>query len=741
MSLCLCLVLSIFAWFQPGTVVIKNWIISVLVLSTGFFISGIGASLPVWGTVICANIILLSAGVTLHSGLVAYSTESRAKVDWCGWGVVLLTIPAFWQWGLIEPNGQYRSMVFSLATAAINGRTAILLLRSSLKRGSRAPLSAMALLFVTLTAWMLVRFVVLILSDPAPPDLRGANPTKWMTVFGYIVLVSSMSICLMWMEVNRLNIGGTDSTSRKDKRAGFVDYLRNKILLIWSAMTILIVGIASMLGIGYVNFRETEKARLILTTDLVNGVFVEHTIQLVAQVDSILRSVRSFYLHTHSIAETELFIQGLGFDRSAIDNIYLITPDGRVAISHDPTTVGRTVSDREYFKFHHSTSIDKIYIGPVEPGRITGKFHFRITRRIDKPDGSFGGLVLATVKPESFAQYYRNLKVGPQGLASLLGIEDRKLRARVPEPPVARWTEPVDSPLWELLLSTTSGIYENTSQVDNIRRFFVFRKVGEFSLVMVTGFSDDDLKIAIRERMSLLVITSIVILLFTVMLALLLTIETRRRDDQNSFMSMLSHELKTPLSVLRLALGSESMLPGIRKHAERAVEDMNAVIERCLQVDRLKHGRFSRKNEPLRIDVILEEVASLCTDPERLTMEIAPLPECSNDPQILRIILGNLIDNALKYGAVDSFVAITAAPVIRYDKVGIGVRVTNKIGPSGLPDPGRVFKKYYRAAGAHTKTGSGLGLYLAANLAQLIKAELRYLPVDSEISFDLWVPL
>ncbi len=42
---------------------------------------------------------------------------------------------------------------------------------------------------------------------------------------------------------------------------------------------------------------------------------------------------------------------------------------------------------------------DQLFIAAVEEGRVTGKPHFRITRRLNNPDGSFGGLVLATVNP------------------------------------------------------------------------------------------------------------------------------------------------------------------------------------------------------------------------------------------------------------------------------------------------------------------------------------------------------
>ena len=117
--------------------------------------------------------------------------------------------------------------------------------------------------------------------------------------------------------------------------SGFVEYFRNKPLL-WTAITVLIFGVVSIIGIGYVNIREVEKRRMTRTTELINDAFAEHSLQITGQVDTILRSVRRFYLRTNSTTETESFISSLGFDHSNIDNIYLIASDGRIVISHDP---------------------------------------------------------------------------------------------------------------------------------------------------------------------------------------------------------------------------------------------------------------------------------------------------------------------------------------------------------------------------------------------------------------------
>ena len=69
----------------------------------------------------------------------------------------------------------------------------------------------------------------------------------------------------------------------------------------------------------------------------------------------------------------------------------------------------------------------------------------------------------------------------------------------------------------------------------------------------------------------------------------------------------------------------------------------------------------------------------------------------------------------------------------------------NAVGKAGLPDAQRVFDKYYRAEGAHQRTGSGLGLYLVKSLAEHTGGGITH-RVDTDAGgapqavFELWLP-
>lgn len=216
--------------------------------------------------------------------------------------------------------------------------------------------------------------------------------------------------------------------------------------------------------------------------------------------------------------------------------------------------------------------------------------------------------------------------------------------------------------------------------------------------------------------------------------------ERQQRLEQGKFMAMLTHELKTPLSVMRMVLGSRAPSDELRAHADRAVRDMSNVIERCLHAEKLSDQKLvSDPGECWLMDE-LQELGRNSPAPARLAIssEIAPL--LKTDIQMLRIVLANLIDNALKYSPPESPVQIDVAQDSQPRGEGISISVQNLPGAAGWPDTEKLFQKYYRSRGAHHQTGSGLGLYLAENMARLLGGEICCVPDDTFVSFRLWLP-
>jgi len=177
LSLSLSLVLTIFARFHPGAGLARRWATAILIMSVAYTVAGFASWLPRWTLVLGTNMALLAGCAMLYAPTVAYCTGREVVHDGIGWALVLLTAPFFAYWGLVEPNGNYRSAVFSLAVVIINGRTAFVLIHAACRKGYNPPLWILTALFAVSVVWMLGRTGVLLTADPVPPDLRGSNPT------------------------------------------------------------------------------------------------------------------------------------------------------------------------------------------------------------------------------------------------------------------------------------------------------------------------------------------------------------------------------------------------------------------------------------------------------------------------------------------------------------------------------------------------------------------------------------
>jgi len=221
-----------------------------------------------------------------------------------------------------------------------------------------------------------------------------------------------------------------------------------------------------------------------------------------------------------------------------------------------------------------------------------------------------------------------------------------------------------------------------------------------------------------------------------------LAIESRRRQDQSQLLNMLMHELKTPLAVIDLALKDRAGNDKTRGYVARAIDNMQSILDRCVQTDRLVDRPFEVQSQ--RFDLVLQLQRWVQDNPQavdRLNLHTPPAAYVFADLQCVQIIVSNLIENALKYGDPLEPVEITLQTQTHTDgSTGLSLSVCNTQGMAGRPDAGKVFAKYYRSAAAQRQSGTGLGLFLSHNLARQIRAELHYRPTTTHICFELWLP-
>ena len=88
----------------------------------------------------------------------------------------------------------------------------------------------------------------------------------------------------------------------------------------------------------------------------------------------------------------------------------------------------------------------------------------------------------------------------------------------------------------------------------------------------------------------------------------------------------------------------------------------------------------------------------------------------------------------------DSLIRLSLAPSVQNARPGWLWQVDNEAGPAGLPEPDRLFEKYYRSPSARRLSGSGLGLFLVKGLLNLLQGHIDYTTRDGRAIFNVWLP-
>ncbi len=205
-------------------------------------------------------------------------------------------------------------------------------------------------------------------------------------------------------------------------------------------------------------------------------------------------------------------------------------------------------------------------------------------------------------------------------------------------------------------------------------------------------------------------------------------------ERQSKFLAMLSHELKTPLAVIKLAVDSGLKNSRYESHANKAIADLNQIIDRSVQMSRLDQGSYSIQKTELDLSELLRSL--LGTQAHRFELDIPSNIKIQSDPFLVQIILSNLIENALKYSKEESSVLIDFKET---DKE-LMMTISNLPNIAGMPASDLVFDKFYRSSNAHHISGSGLGLYLVKALTEMLKGSVAYEPKSGWVKFILCLP-
>jgi PAS domain S-box-containing protein len=209
--------------------------------------------------------------------------------------------------------------------------------------------------------------------------------------------------------------------------------------------------------------------------------------------------------------------------------------------------------------------------------------------------------------------------------------------------------------------------------------------------------------------------------------------EKELNEIKSRFVSMASHEFRTPLSTV---LSSAALIGKYEKEEEQgkrekhvrrimeAVKHLNDLLEDFLSLGKLEEGKVETIPDQLDIEGfirdITEDMGVVCKTGQHIDVDYSGIEKFSTDKKLLRNILINLLSNAIKFSAEGTAIWLR----IRQNREGLVIEVEDN--GIGIPaqDLAYMFTSFYRGSNAVNIQGTGLGLHIVKRYVDLLKGKI-----------------
>jgi two-component system sensor histidine kinase QseC len=203
-------------------------------------------------------------------------------------------------------------------------------------------------------------------------------------------------------------------------------------------------------------------------------------------------------------------------------------------------------------------------------------------------------------------------------------------------------------------------------------------------------------------------------------------------DKERRFTSDAAHELRTPIAAMRaqLQVAERTHDPDERQaalaKALRGTDRMAHLVSQLLALARLEAESAGHTDETVRLDALLQEALAECAPRAaakavQLRSDVGSAGELRGNPELLRVLLRNLLDNAIRYVPEGGEVAASLS-----SERGRVLLTVADDGPGVSPAEREILGQRFHRFGPQTAEGVGLGLSIVRRIAELHGAELAF---------------
>ncbi|QCO05188.1 PAS domain S-box protein (plasmid) [Azospirillum argentinense] len=275
---------------------------------------------------------------------------------------------------------------------------------------------------------------------------------------------------------------------------------------------------------------------------------------------------------TRAIAGTDRILSFIGYDlyrlgsqspllrdvmrNATLDSdllLQLAYADGKgdliqTSVDNAPALVN--LADREHFRVHKEGTVQGLFISRPVFGRASGKCSIQLSRKVDTPDGGFGGMIVASLDPFYFGRTFDNLNVGHDGVISIIG-RDGILRARSVMDDRIIGLHLGRSPILQEAEEKTQGFLRSVSPVDGVARLTSFRSLQNYPLIVSAGFGEAEFMAETWARQRAYTVGAGLTTALLFVLASLVTLQSRAQERAHATLDEAARHLRASKTKLR----------------------------------------------------------------------------------------------------------------------------------------------------------------------------------------------